>query len=287
MSLESWRAAWHMAQLGYRVFPLQDGGKQPRKRSIEDKTQDAEGRGGFYVATTDPETIIFWAKQLPHANYGIACGGELTVLDLDRHSEDQDGIGVLDFWCHHFGGCSINEIISQTFTVNTPSDGLHVYLKGFAAISRTLISGVELQNHGSYVVGPGSCTLKGCYTSDKEPVVPEDLYQSKSWLRKLIDGMMSEKSGVKTSTTKMNIQQCMMLYGCVPEGYRHDAVYMELVFMLGYDEMEQYDAFLKIQELIETSFEGENVFSENEIKRNIKNALRHLKIEPERWLFDE
>src|SRR5688572_22118328 len=163
MSIESWRAAWHMAHLGYRVFPLQDGGKQPRKRNVEDRTQDDEGRGSFYVATTDPEQIIFWAEHIPNANYGIACGGEITVLDLDRHSVGQDGIGVMSFWCNVFGGCRIEDILSKTFVVETPSNGLHVYFQGFAGTSRTLTSGVELQNHGRYVVGPGSVTAKGVY----------------------------------------------------------------------------------------------------------------------------
>lgn len=276
-----------MAHLGYRVFPLQDNGKRPRKRSVEDRTEDADGKGSFYVATTDPEQIKFWAKQIPNANYGIACGGEITVLDLDRHSVGQDGLGMMNFWCNTFGGTNIDQIAAKTFSVQTPSDGLHIYFKGFEGTSRTLISGVELQNHGRYVVGPGSVTLKGVYKTTDEPINVADLFQAPSWLRKVLAGVMGDKSGVKTSTTKMNIQACMIHFGCVPEGYRHDAVFMELVYMLGHDELEQYEAFERIQEMIETSFEGESVFTENELKRNIKNVLRHLKMEPEGWLFDE
>lgn len=101
-----------------------------------------------------------------------------------------------------------------------------------------------------------------------------------------MDGSLGSKTGVSTSTTKLNIQQCMLKFGCVPEGYRHDAVFMELIYMLGYDDMDQSDVFERIQELISESFEGEGVFSENELKRNMKNALRHLNIQPEGWLFD-
>lgn len=287
VSLESWRAAWYMAHRGYRVFPLQDGGKRPRKRDVDDGTVDDEGRGGFYVATTDGERIKYWAERIPNANYGIACGSEVTVLDLDRHSAGQDGLGMMNFWCNTFGGTNIDEVLKKTFSVRTPSDGLHIYFKGFAGTSRTLISGVELQNHGRYVVGPGSVTPKGVYKTDDDPVNVDDLYQAPSWLRRVVDGMMGGQSGVKTATTKLSISACLMQFGHVPEGYRHDAVFMELMFMLGYDDMDQGDAFIKIRELIEESFEGENVFTDNEIKRNMKNALKHLKIEPERWLFDE
>lgn len=287
MSVESWAVARFMAGLGYKVFPLQDGGKRPREKSEELKTQDEKGRGGFYAGTTDLEVIDFWTKEVPHANYAIRCGEEVTVLDLDRHSPEQDGARVLDGWCKEFGSCKLYEdIMCRTFTVQTPSNGLHLYFQKFSGISRTLTSGVELQNFGRYVVGPGCWFKDKQYVGFGEPMLG-DLLKGESWLVRLVSGTMGIQSGVFTSTQKMTIQACLDRYGKVPVGFRHDAVFMEIWQMFQFDGLSQWDAFCQIKNLIAEHFEGDAGFTDNELKRNIKNVLRRLDEEPERWLFDE
>lgn len=286
MSVESWRVAWYMAHLGYRVFPLRTGGKQPRARKQEHGTVDAQGRGSFYVATTDPEKIKHWVEVIPEANYGIATGTELTVLDLDRHAVDQDGIGVFDEWCKKFGGCSSSKLIENTFTVRTPSDGLHVYFKYFTAKSRTIVDGIEIQNHGRYVAGPGVAVPKGHYLTNQEAVRPDQLLPAPAWLRQLVNGQFGVQSGVRTSTSKRSIQACLIEDGRVRAGERHDAVFMELVLMFQQDGLTQWDAFLKINELINEHVPQPEDFSEGEIKRNIKNVLGYLGETPEEWLYE-
>ncbi len=64
-------AALHLAELGYPVFRLVPRTKKPTK-----------GSNGLLDATTDPEVIEAWWREMPEANIGVATEG-LLILDPD------------------------------------------------------------------------------------------------------------------------------------------------------------------------------------------------------------
>jgi bifunctional DNA primase/polymerase-like protein len=261
VSTLSWACAIEMVRRGFWVFPLADWGKLPRKKDVELKLQDAQGRGGFYAKSRDLDVIGMWTERLPDANYAVVCGEKLgvTVVDLDRHGPGQDGVAVLKGWQ------GVREL-GCNFWVRTPSDGIHLYYKGFPGKSRTIVSGVELQNWGRYVVGPGCHTRKGTYAGSGDF---EELLPGPEWLVRAVGEVGSSSSGVGG---KKSILTCVAEWGYVPEGFRHDAVFMEAVVMAGEGYGEE-EAFVELRGLVDKFVIGGPEFPDREIRRNIQNAI--------------
>lgn len=142
------QAALDLAARGFRVFPLSPGTPIPPK--------DYPWKS---KATTDEAEIrSIWNGA--EWNIGVATG-EFTVVDLDVKN-GKDGI----FEALELG------LDFETFTVSTPSGGLHLYYTdaGYTNRAGTLdlpdggkAKGVDVRGVGGYVVGPGSETPKGVY----------------------------------------------------------------------------------------------------------------------------
>jgi hypothetical protein len=142
------QAALDLAARGFRVFPLSPGTAIPPK--------DYPWKS---KATTD-EAEIRSVWNGAEWNVGVATG-EFTVVDLDVKN-GKDGI----FEALELG------LDFETFTVSTPSGGLHLYYvdAGYTNRAGTLdlpdggkAKGVDIRGVGGYVVGPGSETPKGIY----------------------------------------------------------------------------------------------------------------------------
>ena len=152
------------------IFPIVPGGKTP---AIE---------GNREASTTSQETIANWHAALASkgtrrtpCNWGYfpSLGGE-TVIDLDNHA-GKNGKAALTEWA-----ASLGQTFPATFTVQTPSGGLHLYFKGALAGSKdSFLPGVDVHSTGKYVVVPGSHTnanpkrktVEGWYQviDDREP----------------------------------------------------------------------------------------------------------------------
>jgi hypothetical protein len=133
------------ARRGWRVFPV--GGRNGPKAP----------RDGWLWAdrnTTDPATVRRWLTGT--TAYGIACGpSRLVVIDLDVDLRPEDG-GEAAFaaLCDRAG-----EPWPVTFTVRTPSGGLHLYFRASPDHKITVSTGqvaprIDVRGAGGYVVGP-------------------------------------------------------------------------------------------------------------------------------------
>lgn len=155
-------AALEYAAAGFRVFPLQDGGKAPRTKH------------GCKEATTDTERIRSWWTAYPNANIGIACGTvsctglssgalcrNLTVIDLDsKPDKGVNGFKELYEWQQENGA------LPETLTVKTGGGGYHYYYftdkpykNGTDILGNG--SGVDVRDAGGYVVAPPSVHESG------------------------------------------------------------------------------------------------------------------------------
>lgn len=176
-------AALALVERGFAVFPLRPGSKVPAVRG------DWEG-----LAVADPERLreVGWPVG---GNIGIACGPSgLFVLDLDVAKGSGSGVGPRtgsgagsgaragDAGFERSGGSTggpgagideaadgaavLRELaagrpIPDTFTVATPSGGMHLYFRAPAAPRlRNTVARlgplIDTRATGGYVVGPGS-----------------------------------------------------------------------------------------------------------------------------------
>ena len=172
-------AAIALAERGFAVFPLRPGSKVPAVR------EDWEG-----LAVRDPRRLreLGWPQQ---ANFGIACGpSSLFVLDLDVPKEppepaERSGTDARPATARRprDGAHALRELaagrpIPRTFTVLTPSGGVHLYFrapKGPPLRNTVARLGplIDTRASGGYVVGPGSTIGRNRYQIvDDAPVAP-------------------------------------------------------------------------------------------------------------------
>jgi hypothetical protein len=133
------------------VFPLPPGSKEAAP-------------GWHRRCTTDPAAAARWPTG---SNTGVGCRASSIVgLDLDRHAGQPDGITSFARLCGERGAGW-----PSTFTVATPSGGLHLYFRaspgdGLASAIGWL-PGVDVRGPGrkvgGYLAGPGSATAAGRY----------------------------------------------------------------------------------------------------------------------------
>lgn len=167
-------AALTAAGRGWHVFPLHPDSKRPAVR-------DWEGR-----ATTDPDRIQrCWSAG--SYGVGVACGPSgLVVVDLDTTAadaatrpEEWDMLGISD-------GLDVFTVLASkagaswpaTYTVRTPSGGLHLYFTAPARLGLRNTQGrlgwkIDTRAAGGYVVAAGSTVIGLPYVvvDDQAPVV--------------------------------------------------------------------------------------------------------------------
>lgn len=120
--------ALSFAKLGFKVFPL----IPKQKRPIKDWS--------YLKATSDPEEIfnIFCSEEPYNLAINLKEAG-LIVLDLDRHTDQQDGVAWL--------ANKTNESLANDCVISTPRKGIHVVyrLNGFDVPNKLeLADGVEI-----------------------------------------------------------------------------------------------------------------------------------------------
>ncbi len=140
-SAKDW--ALELARRGIAVFPLQPGTKIPYSKDDCSKA-DWPFAGGTHIATTNPVKIEKWFSARPDLNYGVRAN-DLVILDVDVRDGKQ-GLESL---------AALGEL-PPTFTVVTPSGGLHYYWCGPGAGQRDLAPGINVRSINGYVAGPGS-----------------------------------------------------------------------------------------------------------------------------------
>lgn len=159
---------------GFHLFPVRRDGKQPAQRASW-KT----------IATRDLNQIRRWFGGPGRYNIGVATGlSGLVVVDLDvAHGEPAP-----ERWASAQSGLDVFLALAadaqadpslDTYTVRTPSGGLHLYFRAPAGRAlRTTIGTlgwrIDTRAEGGYVVGAGSRRPQGHYVLEDEaaPIRP-------------------------------------------------------------------------------------------------------------------
>ncbi|MBZ6110582.1 MULTISPECIES: bifunctional DNA primase/polymerase [Streptomyces] len=123
---------------------------------------------GVHDASTDPSRIRALFAAAPWATgYGIACGlppHHLIGVDLDTKSDTDSPAALRELALRHLF------TIPPTVVVLTPGGGRHLWLTGppDAVVPNSagrLAPGIDIRGAGGYLVGPGSRTHHGIYTT--------------------------------------------------------------------------------------------------------------------------
>ncbi|MGW0736349.1 bifunctional DNA primase/polymerase [Streptomyces sp. NPDC002851] len=123
---------------------------------------------GVYDATTDPARIRELFAAAPWATgYGIACGlppYHLIGIDLDTKTGPDSSATLRELALRHLF------TIPDTVVVLTPSGGRHLWLSGPPDVvvpnsASRLAPGIDIRGAGGYLVGPGSRTEHGVYST--------------------------------------------------------------------------------------------------------------------------
>ncbi|MFE6159034.1 bifunctional DNA primase/polymerase [Streptomyces sp. NPDC056486] len=123
---------------------------------------------GVYDASTDPRRIRELFTAAPWATgYGIACGlppHHLIGIDLDTKSGTDAPAALRELALRHLF------TIPATVVVATPSGGRHIWLAGppdtvVPNSAGRLAPGIDIRGAGGYLVGPGSRTEHGVYST--------------------------------------------------------------------------------------------------------------------------
>lgn len=131
-----------LAARGFRVFPLRVNDWRPAIK------------GWVEAATTSEVSIRAWWGRSDF-NIGVATGQGLLVIDVDN-KKGKNG-------SKSFADLDLPFEALDTFTVETPSGGRHVYFCGpdVGNSAGALDSGLDIRSGGGYVVGPGSSLSEG------------------------------------------------------------------------------------------------------------------------------
>lgn len=146
------KAALAYAGLGWPVFPVGDD-KKPRIKDWENQ------------ATSDELLIRKWAGKWPGTNFGCALGrASLVVVDSDVDKMQKDGTTASGEKSLQALQAEQAASLPATFTVRTPSGGMHRYYRAANFGSKNAFRpGLDVKSGGGYVVIPDSVTARGRY----------------------------------------------------------------------------------------------------------------------------
>ena len=167
--------ALYLFDKGLDVFPIRYNNKTP---AVKNWQQWAE--------TASREIIENYGRANPSHNWGVSCGHDLFILDLDN-KEGKNGIDSFKDLL-----LSNNVVMPPTLTVETPTGGRHLYYKGEGKNSASLLGdGIDTRGRGGYVLCPGSRINNKVYAiTDSKPIAdfPEPLHVIfKNKKKKVID----------------------------------------------------------------------------------------------------
>lgn len=160
------RAALDYAARGFRVLPLEPGGKNPLA---------SLARHGSHQATDDPEVIRYWWSKVPRANVGLRLD-HLLVIDLDARHDGESK------WIDMTRGLRVPTCPVQ----RTPTSGLHLVFRRpeFPCVGK-LASGVDVLHGFKYIVAAPSVRAEGRYVWEVKLDAVE-VPEAPAWLLELV-----------------------------------------------------------------------------------------------------
>jgi hypothetical protein len=165
-------------------------------------------------------------------NVGLRTGSAagLVIIDIDQH-HGIDGLAALK---EKFGD-RFDTLFPSTYTVRSPTGGLHYYYATTAPISNSaglLVRGVDVRGEGGQVVAAGSVRMNGHRYTIINPVdlvpMPTEMEELLLSLRPVSMGRKREASRqlvqARAVPRERVLQNCLAKHPKVEPGQRHDTL---------------------------------------------------------------
>lgn len=148
--------ALEIASRGFFIHPLQPESKRPQQGVLWKN-----------IRTTDPARIRAWFTENPQINYAVSPGSGGLIIDADQNKVKKDGRvtdGVTRLTALEAEQDIEHIILGRTFTVESPSTGIHLYLLTEEPVTNHsgFPTDIDVRGESGYVVGPG------CYYNGKD-----------------------------------------------------------------------------------------------------------------------
>jgi len=200
-------AALEYARLGWQVFPCHPTGHHPL-----DGAKDADGRGGFHLATTDEDRIRTWWTRWPDAAIALRTG-------------EASGVFVIDVDPRHGGDYSMDHLetehgpLPETVESQTGGGGRHLFYRwpgrAVPCSTGTVAPGIDVKGDGGYVILPPSAHASGrsyCWLIGQEPA-ERGPAQAPEWLLAKVEAGRGSESPVPSPEAADD--------DTIPAGYRN------------------------------------------------------------------
>ena len=110
---------------------------------------------GFHDASSDEAQLLPWNDRWPDANWALACGSRVSVIDIDSKAGADPAEIVADYELAGRPQVRTGEALDSGIR------GAHVYCQNGVPTGRTAAAGVEIRANGAYVLLPGSRHISG------------------------------------------------------------------------------------------------------------------------------
>lgn len=231
-------AAYVMARLGMRVFPLRPGVKTPMVKAWQD------------VATADLDQIQeWWTGEFHGCGVGVATGAEsgVWVLDIDAKN-GVNGFETLQTLCAN--NSTDAAVFTRTMTVSTPSGGAHVFFQWAEGVpnstgsNNALGAGLDVRGRGGYVRAAG---WDGLQVVPRNGVRSVKVVAAPGWLveltRKRKDRPVGAEGEPDGGMHVMGTRRTLAALNAAPHGGRNTALHLAAVRLGIRGEMTEADAW--------------------------------------------
>lgn len=149
--------------------------------------------GYLQIPLASPAQIAAWEAELPGRNYAVVPGLSLTFVDVDVRDE-KGGQQSLDLLELQYGA------LPKTFTVRTPSGGLHYYFRGLHTYKIGFRPGLDCPQ---YVVAPFGVLADG---GRYEVIDPSPAAPVPNWLPEVV-GLPTDADAAAEQAPAVDLDQ--------------------------------------------------------------------------------
>jgi hypothetical protein len=157
----AFESARDFAEHGLRVLPVHtaiDGRCSCGKGACDSPGKHPRTANGLKDASADERALLTWNDRWPGANWALACGAHVSVIDIDSKAGADPSEIIPDYELEDRPTVWTGEALEGDLV---GTRGAHVYCAPGTRTGLTGAAGVEVRGDGAYVLLPGSRHVSG------------------------------------------------------------------------------------------------------------------------------